>query len=170
MGLEEIRKLKLEAGIPKPKKVYYFPKKSAKKIISEKIAREAGTDEGMDRWFEDRRKEMTGKCCLCGGVSEKKNDETYRRSIHHLFEKRKSMFPSVKTHPDNFLEVCFYGNSCHQNIHNGTITFELLRDSKEWEMIKEKLLNVIPFIPPEERKNKIYSRIEALVYGTTKAT
>jgi len=36
MGLEQIRKLKEEAGLPKPKKKYTIPKKSAKKLSTRK--------------------------------------------------------------------------------------------------------------------------------------
>jgi hypothetical protein len=67
--------------------------------------------------------------------------------------KRKAMFPSVACHPDNFLEVCFWGNSCHQNIHNGTITWELLADSAEWKIIVDKFKKIFPFIAESERKN-----------------
>ncbi len=119
----------------------------------------------MDLWFEKKRKECTGKCFLCGGKSEKQNDETYRRSIHHLLDKRKTMFPSVSVHDDNWIEVCFYGNSCHQNIHGGKITWELLKDSKEWDVIKEKLLNILPMVDEKEKKNKLYDKLLKLVYS-----
>ena len=111
------------------------------------------SDDNMQKWFDDRRKEMTGKCCLCGGRTEKFNDITYKRSIHHLFEKRKNMFPSVSTNKFNFLELCFYDNSCHSQIHNGKITWELLLDSQEREMILEKCKKIVPFIAKEEIKH-----------------
>jgi len=157
MGLSEYQKLRAahianDRPLP-PKKNYQIPKKSEKRKAKEKEQREAGGDNALDIWFEDRRKEMKGVCCLCGGKTEKDNDETYRRSIHHLFEKRPAMFPSVATHPDNSLELCFWNNSCHQNIHNGTITMELLHDSAEWTMIVEKAKKVYPSIHPDEHKN-----------------
>jgi hypothetical protein len=136
---------------PKAKKP--IPKQSEKKKAEMKEQKAAGGDSSLDAWFEERRKEMTGKCCLCGGKTCKSDDETYRRSIHHLFDKRPTMFPSVSTNPDNWLEVCFWGNSCHTNIHNGTITMELLHDSAEWPMIVEKFKKVYPFIAESERKN-----------------
>ena len=40
MGLEEIRKLKEEAGLPKQKKTYRIPKKSVKKLAQEKKEKE----------------------------------------------------------------------------------------------------------------------------------
>lgn len=119
-----------------------------KPAIKPKVAK----DIELEAWFMDRRDEMTGKCCLCGGRTQKNDDETYRNSIHHLFEKRPIMFPSVKTHPDNWLELCFYGNSCHTNIHNGRITWQLLLDSAERGMILYKVEKVMPFI---QEVNKI---------------
>lgn len=160
-----LRKLNLAAPLPTRKERKPLKRISKKKMAIDNAAKDAGTDGQMDRWFEERRKEMTGKCCLCGGKTEKHNDQTYRRSIHHLLDKRKKMFPSVKTHPSNFLEVCYYENSCHQNIHNGNITYELLKDSAEWTIIKEKLLLVLPMVAPEERKNKLYSKLNDLIYS-----
>lgn len=130
-----------------------IPKISKAKAAADKIAKEAGGDDVLDRWFEERRLEMTGRCVLCNGKTEKNNDETYRRSIHHLLDKKPALFPSVSCHPDNWLELCFYGNSCHQNIHNRTITWELLHDSSEWKMIVDKFKNIYPFIAESERKN-----------------
>lgn len=153
MSIENIRRIKEQALLPKPKKIYYIPKQSKKKAKQLKEQRENGTDAVLDAWFEEKRVEMTGKCCLCGGKTEKKNDETYRRSIHHLLDKRPIMFPSVSCHPDNWIEVCFYGNSCHTNLHNKTITWELLHDSAEWKIIVEKFKKIYPFIAENERRN-----------------
>jgi hypothetical protein len=150
--LEERRNQKIFGKPPKEKKVKYIPRVSKKKA-AEILEHKKSGDSKLDEWFEARRKEMKGKCVLCGGKTEKDNDETYRRSIHHLFDKRKAMFPSVACHPDNFLEVCFWGNSCHQNIHNGTITWELLADSAEWKIIVDKFKKIFPFIAESERKN-----------------
>lgn len=154
MSYLDERRNHINAGRPaKPKRFYTIPKQSKKKAAEIKAAKEAGSDDALDVWFEERRKEMTGRCCLCSGKSEKHNDNTYRRSIHHLFDKRPTMFPSVATHPDNWLELCHFGNSCHDNIHNLTITMELLHDSAEWPMIVEKFKKVYPFIAESETKN-----------------
>jgi len=149
--IEQRRQQKLFGKKAEEKKVYTIPKVSEKK--TKEIAGNKDADAALDQWFEDRRKEMTGVCQLCGGRSERNNDETFRNSIHHLFEKRDSMFPSVKLHPQNWIEVCFYGNSCHTNIHNGTITWELLHDSKEWEIIVEKFKRIYPYMADSEHKN-----------------
>lgn len=144
----------INAGRPlAQKKSYSIPKKSEKRIAKEKEQRESGGDNALDLWFDARRKEMKGVCVLCGGKSEKHNDATYRRSIHHLFDKKPSLYPSVATNPDNWLEVCHFGNSCHDNIHNRTITWELLHDSAEWSIIVSKFKKIFPFMAEGERKN-----------------
>jgi len=139
---------------PKAKKVYGGPKAVSDKkkaaIKQEKKTREEGGDPGLAKWFPERRVEMTGKCCLCQGKTQKWDDENYGFSLHHLFPKE--MFDSVKLHPDNCIEVCYYGNSCHANLHNGTITWGLLIDSAEWPMILEKVRKVVPFIAQAERR------------------
>ena len=158
---ERLRLIKL-GQLPKeavPKKKKYLNKVSPKKQAQQTQDKLMGVDGAQDLWFEERRKECVGRCALCGEKTEKANDETYRRSIHHLLDKRKTMFPSVATHPDNWLEVCFWSNSCHTNLHNGTITWELLFDSKEWKIIKEKLDRVIPCVSQEEIK-----RLPPLLY------
>lgn len=110
-------------------------------------------DGDINQWFTKKRGEMTGKCLFCGGKTEKYNDETFKRSIAHLLAKKKGLFPSIKTHQDNWLELCFYGNSCHTNFDNGIITWELLKDSKEWDVIAEKFKKIYPFIAEREIKN-----------------
>jgi len=87
-----------------------------------------------------------------------------RASVAHLFPKRpidKGGFPSVGTHEDNWIELCW---SCHTSFDKGKPSWLMLKDSKEWDVISEKLLNVMPMIAMEERKNKLYSQIEALLY------
>jgi hypothetical protein len=130
-----------------------IPRQSEKKKAELAAEKENKGDTPLDRWFEERRVEMTGKCCLCNGKTERNNDETYRHSIHHLFDKKPALFQSVSCHPDNWLELCYYGNSCHTNIHNRTITWELLLDSAEGQMIVDKFRKIYPFIAENERKN-----------------
>lgn len=152
---------------PKPRKP--IAKKSAKKIVEEKEARKqrGGEDSEMDAFFQAMRKRMTGKCIFCGGKSQKNNDENYFFSIAHLLPKRpinQGGFPSVRTNESNWVELCYYNESCHQNFDSGKITWEFIKDSKEWEIIKEKLLTILPLVSEEERKHKLYSKLTELVY------
>lgn len=125
------------------------------KKISDKKKKELSgeTKSDLDSWFEDRRKEMTGKCLFCGGKTEVHNDDTFKNSIAHILPKRKNQFPSVACHPDNWVELCFFGNSCHTNFDAGIITWEFLADSKEWEVIAGKFLKIYPYINEIEKRN-----------------
>ncbi len=151
-----------------PKMVFAKPKKPLKKVSDKKAAEmkaNKGSDSELDLWFVAKRKELKGYCLFCNGKTEKENDETYRCSVAHLLPKNASGFPSVAVHPDNFIELCFHGNSCHTNFDNAKITWEFLKDSKEWDVIKDKLINILPMVAENERKNKLYDKLLKLVYG-----
>ncbi len=100
----------------------------------------------LDRWFKERHKEMTGVCMNCGGRTEK--DKThYKCSVAHLLPK--AYFKSVATHPDNWLELCFYNNSCHTNFDNKMID---LIDLHCFDAVIQKFVKIYPSIAPEERR------------------
>lgn len=150
-----------------PKEAVAKEKKPLKKVSDKRAAenKEAklkGTDSEMDLFFKSQRKGMTGKCLFCSGDTMKKDDEKFHFSLAHLLPK--SIFKSVATHPSITIELCFYGNSCHTNFDNGMITWEFIFDSKEGEIIREKLLEVLPLVSDEERKHKLYARLVKLVY------
>lgn len=155
-----------------PKEAVAKPKKPLKKVSDKKAAElkvAKGSDSELDLWFVAKRKEMVGRCLFCNQKTEKDNDDTYRRSIAHLLPKNKSVgFPSVATHPDNYIELCFHNNSCHTNLDSGKITWEFIKDSKEWDVIKEKLLNILPMVAENERKNKLYDKLLKLCYDKSK--
>jgi len=166
MGLEEIRRMKEQAKLPKVKKVYRIPKVSPKKQREIEEGKKRGGDSEMDLFFRSLRKGMKNKCLFCGGPTMKGDDEKFHFSLAHLLPKK--IFKSVATNPDCIIELCFYNNSCHTNFDNGMITWEFIKDSKEWEIIKEKLLNVLPLVSLEERKHKLYGKLNDLVYSTLK--
>jgi len=179
MGLAEIRKLKEQALLPKTKKVYQIPKKSAKKIAMEKLEqkveivkpKKAGwfdlkQDNGVkagvgilsqaiennipydiNKWFFDRRFEMKGVCKHCGGKSCKDDDKYYKFSICHIFPK--AYFKSIATHPDNWIELCFWSNNCHGNMDNKTLD---LTEMNCWAEIVEKATRIYLSIAKEERR------------------
>lgn len=154
--LQQRLRQKLFGKQPEEKKIYHIPKKSAKKVILERIAKESGQDGLMDKFFEDARKEMTGVCLFCGGKTEKNNDGTFRNSVAHLFAKRKNQFRSIALHPANRIELCFFGNSCHTNFDTNIITFEDIKYTmpKAWEIIIEKSKILYPVMTKEEQ-NKV---------------
>jgi hypothetical protein len=161
--LEQRRKF-IEDGRPLPeKKTHFINKVSPKRQAKLDELKAAGGDSEMDKFFAANRKGMTGKCLFCNADTMKKDDEKFHYSLCHLLPK--AIFKSVATHPDILIELCFYNNSCHTNFDNGMITWEFIKDSKEWDIIKEKLLNILPAVAIEERKNKLYSKLLELVYS-----
>lgn len=177
-----------------PKEAVKKEKKPLKKISDKKAKelaeqRKSGTDSESDLFFDAMIKRCTGKCLFCNSKttavdakfyrddnhkwSEEANDRKHERtvemmkraSVAHLLPKRnieKGGFPSVATHEDNWIELCW---SCHTSLDSGKITWDFIRDSKEWDIIKEKLLNVLPAVAMEERKHKLYARLESLIYS-----
>lgn len=158
-----LRKNGLAPKLPTKKLKKPIAKKSKKLLEQEQQAKLLGVDGVLDLFFVEMRKKMKGSCLFCNSKSEKDNDETYRRSIAHLLPK--AIFKSVAVCEYNWIELCFHFNSCHTNFDNGMITWEFIKDSKEWEIIKEKLLIVLPLVAPEERKHKLYSKLIILIYG-----
>lgn len=191
--MNEFMKKRLEhinSGRPlKEKKKYTIPKVSKKR--SDKIAEQKakGSDSELDLFFDAMIKRCTGKCLFCNSKttavdhsfyrddnprwSQEANDKKHqctiekmkRASVAHLLPKRpikKGGFPSVATNEENWIELCW---NCHTLFDTGKITWEFIKDSKEWDIIKEKLLNVLPVVVEEERKHKLYSKLQSLVYG-----
>ena len=102
----------------------------------------------LNRWFENRRKEMTGYCDNCGMPSCKDSDEFFKFSIAHILPK--AYFGSVKTHEKNWLELCFWGEkSCHTNMDN---KFLDLIDMSCWETIIQRFVAMYPEIAENEKK------------------
>lgn len=104
----------------------------------------------LDGWFLERHKEMTGRCVECGGKSTKGDRKYWKFSICHILGK--SLFPSVATHPLNFIELCYFGNSHHTNMDN--MGYEYVREHmpKTWKIIIERVEIMFPFI---KEKSKI---------------
>lgn len=151
------------ARVPKAKK----PPTAIKQVGDKKAAqiaeqKKSGESDAVYNFFVEMRPTMTGRCAFCNGETEKNNDETFHFSLAHLLGK--ASFPSVATHPDNVIELCYYGESCHTNFDHGTITWQFLYDSAEWPMIKDKLLKVLPAVAANERSQKLYSKLYSLVY------
>ena len=123
--------------------------KAKKNALSRQLHTEQNKVSGaeLNRWFEDRRKEMTGKCANCGGSTCKDNDVYYRFSICHLLPK--AYVPSVKTHPDNWLELCYFNNGCHPQMDNKLLD---LIDMACWDSIVTKFVKIYPSIAPQERR------------------
>lgn len=159
---DNIRRIKEQAKLPKQKKVYSIPKKSAKKIKQEAEEKKLRGDDDtlMEQWFKARRKELTGTCqCGCGRPSQKKDDTFFRGSCCHIFPK--AIFESVMYHPLNYVERAMFGG-CHHNMDNqGLGKWPFFAD---WEDIKERFHLLSPLLTDQERSHKFYSMLVSLVY------
>lgn len=134
------------------KKNYRIPKKSAKKIILEKIEKQnrGGEDTELLKWYKARQKQLTGRCMRCGAAYNHKDFKQAVAATAHLLAKRPTMFPSVATHPMNFLELgatC----GCHDWYDNRASWAEIEAD-KIWPVVVERFLMVEPDIAPAERR------------------
>jgi hypothetical protein len=155
MGLEELRRIREDRDKPKEKKIYRLNRVSPKTL--ERKAKESEDIEkgkeltagGADlkRWFEDRRKELTGICAHCGGRSCKDSDQYWKFSIAHILPK--NLFISVRTHPLNYIELCFFNSSCHTNFDNKTLD---IMDLNCFDTVISRFVAMYPAIDKKERK------------------
>lgn len=119
-----------------------------KAAIKEDKATRAGRETNLQAWFNDRHKEMTGKCLHCGERSCK-GDAHFRSSIAHILPQR--LFPSVTTNPLNWIELCFWApNSCHTNFDNHILDIMQLNC---FDLVIERFVSMYPAIDKKERKN-----------------
>lgn len=100
----------------------------------------------LNDWFKERAKEMTGICKHCGSPTQK-GQKNYKCSVAHILPK--AYFPSVATHPDNWIELCFWGNSCHTNFDHSMID---IMDLNCFDEVIEKFVRIYPSIAKDERK------------------
>lgn len=147
---DNIRRIKEKAKLPREKKKYTIPKKSAKKLrqeAEEKAVNKVSGGSELDRWFQARRKEMRGHCLHCGGKSCKYSDQYFKFSIAHILPK--NLFKSIKTHPLNWIELCHFDKSCHTNLDNHSLDITELNC---YDLVIERFIAIYPDIAPKERK------------------
>lgn len=125
----------------KIKSYKYIPDYDSHQISKISVSKE------LNKWFKERRNEMTGICAHCGGNTEMTNDGTFKFSIAHILPK--AYFPSVATHPLNFIELCFWVNSCHTNYDNKSLD---IKDLNCFDDVVKKFRIMYPSIPDDERK------------------
>jgi len=104
----------------------------------------------LGRWFLDRKMEMTGRCMHCNGdtmILNKEADAKFHYSVCHILPK--SLFPSVATNPFNWVELCYYGNSCHAQLDNGMLPITQLNC---FGVVIERLAKMYPSIALTERR------------------
>lgn len=150
MGIEQIRELKRQAGLPKPIKKYSIPKKSKKKQQEEREEKKlrGASDTELQKWYKARQKEMSGICTECGKPT---NTSVYELSIHsicHLLAKRKTVAPSVACHELNWIELC---PDHHYKLDNSA--WEDVAKWRCWPEIKERLQVIYHELEEDERRH-----------------
>jgi len=116
-------------------------------IETDRVIKNDGKSGELWRWFESQRHKMKGVCSNCGGKTQKNDDKTFYYSIAHILPK--NHFKSIATNDDNWIELCYYGNSCHSNYDNYMIDITELNCFDE---VIEKIVKIYPQIAPEERR------------------
>lgn len=148
--LPEIKTYKMKAVSDK----LAAKKKEQKKSLGE-------DDPQKEKWFKARQREMIGVCqCGCGQESQKNDKLYFRHSAAHIFPKK--IFESIQYHRLNWVERRFWGG-CHATMDNKSM--DLWPNMADWEDIKEKFHQLVPFLTPEERATKFYQHLERLVYA-----
>lgn len=148
MGLEEIRKLKEQAGLPKPPKQYTIPKKSKKKLEQEAKEKEerGGGDTELQRFFKSAMRRMSGFCAETGLKTETKIYKYAICSICHILPRSKC--PSVATHPCIWIEL-----DVGFHVKFDAMSWEEREKLGCWPIIRDKLIMVYPDLAPEERRH-----------------
>lgn len=106
-----IRAIKAAAGLPKPKAIYKISKKSKKKLAQEAAEKELRSEKGteLQQWYA---KIMQGESPICWETGERidTNDLMgWHGSIAHILDK--GNFPSVQTHPQNYMILKMWGGT-----------------------------------------------------------
>lgn len=144
MGIEEIRNLK--SGLPKPKKTHYLNKVSKKKKESMALEREQrnGEKTELEKWYA---KIMHKERAVCWESGERINKDSvgWHGSIAHILPKK--TFPSVKTHPLNYLILSMW-NGSHANFD---YSWQKASSMKVWKRAVERFIMIEPSLTPAER-------------------
>lgn len=140
-------KIKKQAERQKARNSVSRTQSSLRKLAKSEPEIKVGKDYAeLDRWFKEIQKTMTGRCMNCQGKTEA-HTKHFKNSIAHILPK--AYFKSVATHPDNYLELCFYGNSCHTNFDNKMID---IIDLHCFDTVIQKFAKIYPHIAQEEKR------------------
>jgi len=129
---------------PKP-----IAKKSAKKIQEEKEEKKQrnGEDSDLVKWYAKIMQEEPGKCWETGEKIDKKDKMGWHGSIAHILSKKD--YPSVKTHPLNYMILKMWGGTHGQY----DASWEKAAKMKVWPYALKIIVNTLyPLLTPEEKR------------------
>lgn len=129
---------------PKP-----IPKKSKKRIAEDKEKKNSvgGGDSDLVKWYAKIMQEEPGKCWETGELIDKKDKMGWHGSIAHILPKEH--FPSVKTHPLNYMILKMWGGT-HSTYDS---SWEQAAKMKIWPYsLKIIIHDLYPLLTAEERR------------------
>ena len=147
MSIENIRRIKEQAKLPKQKAVYRIPKKSAKKLAQEaeeKAARN-GDDTELQKWYA---KIMQSEMPRCWETDEPINIQDkfgWHGSVAHVL--CKELFPSVQAHPMNYMILKMWGGTHGQY----DSSWENAAKMKIWPYAVKIINMLYPLLTREEK-------------------
>ena len=98
----------------------------------------------LDLWFMAKMKESPRKCQNCNKDLSNLNDTDWKGSQHHILEK--SIFKSVKTHPNNHLVLGRW--CCHPQVHT---SMKNASKMNVFSLANEKVIEMLPLLTNYER-------------------
>jgi hypothetical protein len=142
------RKNGLLPPLPTKKEKKPIPKKSAKKLLEESKQKELEKDTELQKWYA---KIMESEKPICWETGEKinKNDKLgWHGSIAHILPK--ADYPSVKTHPLNYMILKMWGGTHGQY----DSSWENASKMKVWAYAC-KIINILYPLLTQEEKRKL---------------
>jgi hypothetical protein len=110
-----------------------------------------------DAFFRSKKLEMKGICANCGGKTGANDDKFYKHCISHILPKRDNMFPSIADNDLNWIELCFWGNSCHAKYDS---SFEMASKMRIWPIVIDRIKKLYPILT--EKEQAIIRNIDAI--------
>lgn len=150
MGAEEIRALKEASKLPKPKKIYRLPKKSKKKLEQEgreAAAKGDNTETDLQKWYTTIMQSEMPICWETGEKIDTRDRMGWHGSIAHILPKEH--YPSVKTHPMNYMILKMWGGTHGQY----DSSWENASKMSVWKYALKTIIDVLyPLLTPEEKR------------------
>lgn len=131
--------------VAKPRKP--IPKISEKRIAELKAAKDENGETELVKWFKGRMKVMGDRCLWCGCKVENRIYQYAIFSICHILDKRKTVCPSVATHPLNFVTLC-----PDHHTEFDKMNWEERESLGFWEVIRDRLVMIFPDLAEKERR------------------
>lgn len=147
MGLKELQNIREHRNDPKAKKTYYLPKKSAKKLKAESEEKKLrnGDESELSKWYTKIMQSEMGICWETGEKIDTRDKMGWHGSVAHCLPK--DLFPSVATHPMNYMILKMWGGTHGQY----DSSWENASKMKVWSYAC-KIFNILyPLLTREEK-------------------